>query len=134
MVFYKKALQLPPSFTAVSVPAEKLQNITKLRIEGVSYVTASSANMYALIVISGFEKYEMINSNGSNKIYTKFLLLNNQSAQQILYENGDSNYYDVVLPQPINVSNIKISVLINGDYSNDISPSNPMYLSLHFET
>ena len=128
----KYILELTSPISNISLP-EKISNIQRLRVNKVRYVTASLNNHYMIINIKGWNDSSWL-FNGTQVLpLTCFLILPPTTLTLSYYENTNM-LFDSEKDQPIaSLSNFMIELLIDGNYSSDISPSNPVYLELYCE-
>ena len=134
--FFSFALVITSQSQIISLPIKKNISVSRMRIKSVSYNTASTGNKFILINIRGWNENSIYYDGNSVIPYTKFLLLPPSINTPILYTNPYNTSFDVIKnDQQSELTNFTIDSLINNSVSlsNDISPSNPLYLELYIE-
>lgn len=128
---YTYTLKLTNPYSIVSLPVI-MSNVNKMRIKSLRYVTANTGNEFLIVHISGWDNNNTYFDGEKNINYTKFMNLSNTTLTLNLYENNDNNWHDVVLKHDVgSISNFHIKLLINGEFNNEISPSNPIYIEIY---
>ncbi len=134
--FFNFALTITSQNQSISLPVKKNIIINRMRIKSVAYNTASTGNKFLLIDIRGWDE-NSIYYDGNNVIpYTKFLLLPPSINTPILFDNPFNDSFDVIKnDKQSELSFFNITCLINNSISisNDISPTNPVYLEIYLE-
>ncbi len=133
--FYSFALKIVSPSSTISLPV-KMSSVSRLKIKSLSYITASTGNIFMLVDVKGWENNAVYYDGISVIPYTKFLLLPPAINTPILYDNLNQNSFDVIRQDPYtNFSSVFIEISINNSnsISNDISPSNPLYIELYLE-
>ena len=134
--FFSFALVITSQSQIISLPVKKNISVSRMKIKSVSYNTASTGNKFILINIRGWNENSIYYDGQSVIPYTKFLLLPPSINTPILYSNLNNDSFDVIKnDQQSELTNFTIDSLINNSVSlsNDISPSNPLYLELYIE-
>jgi len=127
---FNYTFNLTNSITRVNLPYN-IKNSGSLRIKQARYITASPNNLYMMIKISGFNNNIFFDGNKTEH-YAKMLLLPPSTLTPILYEaytESPDVLIDKIATQS-GISDLHIELLIDGVYSSDISPSNPMILEI----
>lgn len=130
--FYSYAFRLTSHLSYVELP-RKLNNVRKLKVKSLKYITKTLNNEYLLISISGWtDNASFFAGYNQHKEYTKYLPLNGTVETQNVYLNNNVTDFDVIKTNSVaNVGNLQIEITIDGTYNNDISPSNPILLELY---
>ena len=134
--FYSFALVITSQSQIISLPVKKNISVSRMRIKSVSYNTASTGNKFILINIRGFNENSIYYDGYSVIPYTKFLLLPPSINTPILYTNTQNDSFDVIKnDEQSELTNFTIDSLINNSVtiSNDISPSNPLFIEIYVE-
>ncbi len=133
--FYTFALKIISPYSNIDLPI-KMNNVNKMRIKSLSYITASTGNIFMTISIGGWDD-NSVYFDGNNVIpYTKFLLLPPSIGIPVLFDNPYNTSFDVIKSNIVSsINSFYISCRINNSntISNDISPSNPLYLEIYLE-
>ena len=119
------------------VPVEAGYNgIKKLRIRMVSYTPSTINNRYMMISLDKIRRVPFFPGSASAPQYiTKFIPLLPIVGGTIIFENNDTKWdFESVsgeeLPQ---FYNMNLEAIINNDMSiNDISVSNPLYITIDY--
>ena len=115
--------------------SEPVSNITKMKVKGLRYTTASLGNEIMTIDITGFSNTKYVDGSGKTYKCTKVIYLPAYDDTFCHYVNeSQTNYFDAINKEPIrSLASFQINILINGAFSSDISSTNPLYLELYCE-
>ena len=133
--FYSFALKIISPSSTISLPI-KMSSVSRLRIKSLSYTTGSSGCIFMLVDLKGFNNNSVFYDGNSVLPYTKFLLMPPSINTPMLFDNLFQNSFDVIKQIPFsNFATVFINISIINDTikSNDITPSNPLYIELYFE-
>ena len=131
--YYSYCIKLTAALATVSLPFP-ISNTTKLKIKQLRYVTASSNQEMMIIKIMGWVDNNFYFDGSNLRDYTRIVQLPPTLGSVILYENLNSEMWDVVKKSSVSyINNFRVEVLIDGTYSTDISVSNPLYLEFVLE-
>jgi len=122
-------LKITNSIVDINLP-RKITNISSIRIKQIRYKTASNNNEIMYIIIRDFTNKIYYDGSTNVIFYTKCIPLPNTTNTLIFNENNEFNDVCNIVPKDINI--LSLEVMINGLYSVDISPNNPLYLELVF--
>ena len=134
--FFNFALTVTSQSQIIGLPVKKNITVSRMRIKSVSYTTASTGCKFILIDIAGWNENSIYYDGSAIIPYTKFLLLPTAINTPILFSNPYNTSFDVIKNNLYSeLTCFKITCLINNNVSisNDISPSNPLYLELYLE-
>lgn len=127
---FNYTFKLQNAVTRINLPYA-IKNSNSLRIKQFRYITASSNNSYMMIKITGFNNN--IYFDGTKKEhYAKILSLPPSTLTPVIYEalvETPDVLVDKVSAQN-GVSDLHIELLLDGAYSADISPSNPVFMEI----
>jgi hypothetical protein len=112
--------------TIINTP-KILNDITKIRINSLRYITASNSNKYLLLCINGLNN----KINGTDTYYLKSFPLSPTTNTPLFYEN--LIYYDNILKDPVSFTSLSFELLIDGIYNSDISSINPVVVEIQFD-
>ena len=129
---YAYTLKLTSPSQQVNLPV-KLENVSKLRLTAIRYVTGSANQSYMLINFRGWNENSWYFDGVQIKQYTRNFILSPVSGQMCFYANYDVNAWDVVKNYKSEVSNFQVDLLIDGEYNTDITSLNPVYIELYAE-
>lgn len=129
---YTFTIELTSAMSVVQVPIT-MTNVKRLKILNMRYYTGSVGGKTLLLKIKDWTDNK-IYFNGSNFInYTSLFLLNADINVPILYDNYNQTF-DCEKDVPIEtLSNFQIDVFINNAITSDITPANPLIITLYFE-
>ena len=133
--FYSFALKIESPSSTISLPI-KMSSVSRMRIKSVRYNTASTGNVFMLIDIKGFNNNSVYFDGISVIPYTKFLILPPSINTPLIFDNPYNTSFDVIMQDPYtNFASFFMNISINNDNatSNDISPSNPLYIEIYVE-
>jgi len=126
----KLSLELYSPVTDIQL-FSKIENVSKMRVEGFRYITATTGNKYMLLQVGNFTNNRFITST-QNMNYSKIIFLDPAASQMVRYTNIDYSSFDHV-GDVQDLYNFTIRIYIDGLIASDVSPANPIQLSLHFE-
>ncbi len=133
--FYSFALQITSPSSTISLPI-KMSQVSRLRIKSVRYNTATTGNIFMLIDLKGWDN-NSVYYDGSNIIpYTKFLVLPPSINSPVIFDNPYNTSFDVIRQDAYSsITSFFLNISINNSntISNDISPSNPLYIEIYVE-
>ena len=133
--FYSFALQIISPSSTISLPI-KMSQVSRLRIKSVRYNTATTGNIFMLIDLKGWDN-NSVYYDGSNIIpYTKFLVLPPSINTPLIFDNPYNTSFDVIRQDAYSsITSFFLNISINNSnlISNDISPSNPLYIEIYVE-
>ena len=133
--FYSFALQITSPSSIISLPI-KMSQVSRLRIKSVRYNTATTGNIFMLIDLKGWDN-NSVYYDGSNIIpYTKFLVLPPSINTPVIFDNPYNTSFDVIRQDAYSsITSFFLNISINNSntISNDISPSNPLYIEIYVE-
>lgn len=130
--FYTFAFPLTSSLSIIDLPL-KMSNIKKMKVKSIRYITKTLGNEYLLIRVAGWDDNSSFFGQGYNKQFTRYLPLNGTLDTLNIYLNNDTQFYDCSKKTNVsNVGTLQIEATIDGEYTNDISPSNPLIVELYF--
>lgn len=130
---YEFTLKLTASETRLSNISQKLSRVKAITVKECSYTSVTDTEETLMIKISGFSDHPFISPTGGNQ-YTKLLFLPPVANSTITYYNPNPEAYDVIHDQASDMYNFAVTVLINNEYSSNISSSNPVFIKLLFHT
>jgi len=111
-----------------------IKNSNSMRVKQCRYITASSNNEYLMVKITGFNNNIYFDGTKTEH-YAKILSLPPSTLTPIIYEalvETPDVLVDKVSAQN-GIADLHVELLINGVYSADISPSNPLYLEIEIK-
>ena len=127
---FNYTFKLTNSVVVINLPYA-IKNAESMRVKQARFITASSNNAYMMLKVSGFNT-NIYFDGAKTEHYSKILLLPPSTLTPILYE-ALTNTPDVKI-NPVSsqngIADLKIEILIDGVYSPDISPSNPLLLEI----
>ena len=125
-------LKLTKSNNVVNLPYP-LANARNCKITFCKFTTLNSGGDIATIKINGFNENVYFDGQTIHKC-VKTLPLPSDNGSTLVYENQYHDKPDVAITNQVNegLTTLRIEVLLNLQYSNDISSSNPFYLELKF--
>lgn len=127
----KYILELTNPLSVISLP-QKISGITKLRVNKVRYVTASLQNKYMIVDIKGWNDNSWFFDGNRVIPMTCFMILPPTNNTMAFYET--TGEFDAVKSSGVgSLANFTLELLIDGQYSNDINPSNPVYVEIFVE-
>lgn len=107
-----------------------IEDAKHISIEKITYTTASTGNRTMMVRIGGYDNNIYYDGDTFHK-YTAMIVLPTSTDTQSLYEKY-SNRADGVTQNTKGFTDIKIEVLIEGQHTADISPTNPVFIELRF--
>jgi hypothetical protein len=134
--FYSFSYTLTKNSQIVAIPVTLQFTVRKIKIRTLSYTTAdNNLSYFVLVNIKNFvanSVYVTSGVGGSSSLapYQLYVPLNAQQSSQNIYLNRLENSWDVELEEGRGLANLDIECLINGTYSNLISPSNPVFIEI----
>jgi len=129
---YTFTIELTSPSSVIQVPIT-MTNIQRLKILNMRYYTASVGGKTMIVKVKDWTDNK-IYFNGTNYInYTTIFLLNADVDIPILYDNYNTTFDCEKSDVVETLSNIQIDVFINNSIATDISPQNPLILTLYFE-
>ena len=133
--FYSFALQVTSPSSVISLPI-KMSSVSRLRIKSLSYTTGSSGCIYMLVDIKGWDNNSVFYDGNSVIPYTKFLLMPPSINTPMLFDNPYNTSFDVIRQDAYSsITSFFLNISINNSTvkSNDITPSNPLYIEIYVE-
>jgi len=129
---YTFTIELTSAISVVQVPIT-MTNVKRLKILNMRYYTGSVGGKTMIVKIKDWTDNKVY-FNGVNFInYTVLFLLNADIDVPMLYDNYNATF-DCEKNQVVEtLSNFQIDVLINNQITSDITPQNPLILTLYFE-
>lgn len=134
--FYSFAYTLEKNSDIVNIPVTLQFKVRKIKVRTLSYQTSdNNISRFILVNIKNFvanSVYVTSGVNGSSSLapYQLYVPLNSLQSSLNIYLNRFENSWDVELEEGRGLSNLNIECLINGTYSNLISPSNPLFIEI----
>ena len=123
--------KLTSSLTKINLPYS-VKSSSHLKILFLKYTILTASQELLLIKISHFNKHVYFDGNNIVK-YCKAIALPPGVGTPLIYESN-TNAFDVFVDErdgdDSGLNNITIEILIDGLFSSDISPSNPLYIEL----
>jgi len=129
---YTFTIELTSPNTQLQLPIT-MTNVKRLKILQMRYYTASVGGKTMIVKIKDWTDNKVY-FNGTNYInYTSIFLLNQDIDVPMLYDNYNSTF-DCEKQQIVEtLSNFQVDVFINNVVASDITPQNPLILTLYFE-
>lgn len=127
---FSYTFKITSSITKINLPFA-IKNVNRLKINFLSYKTASAGNKLMLIKISQFNTNYYYDGLEIIK-YSKALAMPPSNSTPLIYENQFNNP-DVIIEdvsKQNGLNTLTLEILIDGVYSADISPSNPLYTEI----
>ena len=127
------SLQFNSSVSVVTLP-HIIENVSKLKVQQIRYVTQSADNKFMLIKFAGWCDNNYFFNGTTLQDYTKFIPLIHKTDSLILSEYTSSNTWDVEKTTAVSsLNSFRCEILIDGQYSSDITPSNPLFIEIVLE-
>ena len=127
------SLQFNSSVSVVTLP-HVIENVSKLKIQQIRYVTQSGDNKFMLIKFAGWTDSNYFFNGVTLQDYTKFIPLIHKTDSLIMSEYTSSNTWDVEKTTAVSsLNSFRCEILIDGEYSSDITPSNPLFIEIALE-
>lgn len=127
---FSYCFKLTNSVTHINLPFP-IEKAEKLKMNFCSYKTATAGQQLLMFKINHFDTNYYY--DGTNLIkYTKILMLPPSASTPIIYEN-QTQHYDVDFDTASlkkGLASLRIEILIDGEFSADISVSNPIHIEL----
>ena len=127
----KYILELTSPLSVVSLP-QKINNIQKLRVNKLRYVTASLNNKYMLVDIKGWNDNSWL-FNGSRVIPCTMFCILPPTNNTLAYYETTGEFDSVKESNQGNLANFTIELLIDGQYNTEINSSNPVHIEIFVE-
>ena len=125
----KYILELTSPLSVISLP-QKINNVSKLRVNKIRYVTASLNNKYLLVDIKGWNDNSWYFDGSRVVPCTVFCILPPTNNTLAFYETtGD---FDSVKDHG-SLANFTIELLIDGQYNTEINSGNPVHIEIFVE-
>ena len=133
--FYSFALQVTSPSSTISLPI-KMSSVSRLRIKSIRYTTASTGNIFMLIDIKGWNNNAVFYDGNSVIPYSKFIIMPPSIGTPMMFDNPYNTSFDVIKQDAFSsITSFFLNISINNNTvtSNDISPSNPLYIEIYVE-
>ena len=115
---------------------ETIENVKGIKIISCRYKTANTNNEILLVNIEGFNGGNMYVYKSGNititRPYTKLIMLSDLNSALSIWEAPSTLEYDVLVQRTVDVKHLKIDLLINAEYTSDITSLNPLYIEIDF--
>lgn len=130
---FNYTFKLTDPVTRINLP-RAIKNSESMRVKFLRYITASSNNSTMMIKITGFNNNIYFDGT-KTEYYAKMIGLPPSTLTPIIYEalvETPDVLVDKVSHQN-GISDLHIELLLDNQYSTDISPSNPVILEIEIQ-